>query len=121
MPELQRLFVTHVHELIATTVGATRDGRAIVERPGTRTVRLRPIMADMNVNLSDFDRRAPWSHGANASSSSVCCRLPPSRHCRRQHAGTVLRLPCRRPTGDDPYCINIDFPTRLSLPAPGRR
>jgi hypothetical protein len=66
MPELQRLFVTHVHELIATTVGATRDGRAIVERPGTRTVRLRPIMADMNVNLSDFDRRAPWSHGANA-------------------------------------------------------
>jgi len=54
-PELQRLVVTHIHDLIAATVGATRDGRAIAEGRGIRAARLRAIMADTTANLADCD------------------------------------------------------------------
>jgi AraC-like DNA-binding protein len=54
-PELQRLVVTHIHDLIAATVGATRDGWAIAEGSGIRAARLRAIMADITANLYDCD------------------------------------------------------------------
>jgi mutator family transposase len=54
-PELQRLVVTHIHDLIAATVGATRDGWAIAEGCGIRAARLRAIMADITANLYDCD------------------------------------------------------------------
>jgi AraC-like DNA-binding protein len=53
--EIQRLVVTHIHDLIAATVGATRDGWAIAEGRGIRAARLRAIMADINANLGDCD------------------------------------------------------------------
>lgn len=53
--ELQRLVVTHIHDLIAATVGATRDGRMIAEERGIRAARLRAIMADIAANLGDCD------------------------------------------------------------------
>lgn len=54
-PELQRLVVTHIHDLIAAIVDATRDGRASAERCGIRAARLRAIMADITANLGDCD------------------------------------------------------------------
>jgi AraC-like DNA-binding protein len=54
-PELQRLVVSHMHDLIAATIGATRDGRAIAEGRGIAAARLRLIMADINANLGDSD------------------------------------------------------------------
>ena len=54
-PELQRLVVTHIHDLIAAIAGATRDGWAIAQGRGIRAARLRAIMADINVNLGDCD------------------------------------------------------------------
>jgi len=51
-PELQRLVVTHIYDLIAATVGATRDGLAIAGGRGIRAARLRAIMADIATNLS---------------------------------------------------------------------
>jgi len=54
-PELQRLVVTHIHDLIAATVGATRDGWAIAEGRGIRAARVRSIMADITANLGDCD------------------------------------------------------------------
>jgi AraC-like DNA-binding protein len=54
-PELQRLAVTHMHDLIAATIGATRDGRAIAEGRGIAAARLRSIMTDINANLADGD------------------------------------------------------------------
>jgi AraC-like DNA-binding protein len=54
-PELQRLAVTHMHDLVAATIGATRDGRAIAEGRGIAAARLRAIMADINANLGDGD------------------------------------------------------------------
>jgi AraC-like DNA-binding protein len=54
-PELQRLAVTHMHDLIAATIGATRDGRAIAEGRGIAAARLRSIMADISANLGHDD------------------------------------------------------------------
>jgi AraC-like DNA-binding protein len=54
-PELQRLAVTHMHDLIAATIGATRDGRAIAEGRGIAAARLRSVMADISANLGDGD------------------------------------------------------------------
>ena len=53
--ELQRLAVTHMHDLIAATIGATRDGRAIGEGRGIAAARLRAIMTDISANLCDGD------------------------------------------------------------------
>jgi AraC-like DNA-binding protein len=54
-PELQRLAVTHMHDLIAATIGATRDGLAIAERRGIAAARLRSIMTEVSANLGDGD------------------------------------------------------------------
>jgi AraC-like DNA-binding protein len=54
-PELERLAATHIHDLIAATIGATRDGRAIAEGRGIRAARLRAIMVDIEANLGDCD------------------------------------------------------------------
>jgi AraC-like DNA-binding protein len=54
-PELQRLAVSHMHDLVAATVRATRDGRAIAEGRGIAAARLRAIMTDISVHLGDGD------------------------------------------------------------------
>jgi AraC-like DNA-binding protein len=54
-PELQRLAVSHVHDLIVATIRATRDGKAIAEGRGIAAARLQAIMADISSNLGDGD------------------------------------------------------------------
>jgi AraC-like DNA-binding protein len=54
-PELQRLVATHIHDLIAVAVGATRDGHAIAKERGIRAARLRAIISDITANLRDCD------------------------------------------------------------------
>src|ERR1700731_130245 len=54
-PELQRLAVTHMHDLIAATIGATRDGRAIAGRRGIAAARLEAIMTDIRAHLGGGD------------------------------------------------------------------
>jgi AraC-like DNA-binding protein len=54
-PELQRLVVGHMHDLMAATFGATRDGRAIAEGRGIAAARLRAIMTDIRAHLGDGD------------------------------------------------------------------
>jgi AraC-like DNA-binding protein len=44
-----------MHDLIAATIGATRDGLAIAERRGIAAARLRSIKADIIANLADGD------------------------------------------------------------------
>jgi AraC-like DNA-binding protein len=57
-PELRGLAATHIHELIAATVSATRDSLAIAEGRGIRAARLRAIKADICANLGDCDLTA---------------------------------------------------------------
>jgi AraC-like DNA-binding protein len=54
-PELQRLAVSHVHDLVALSVGATRDAQAVAEGRGARAARLRAIMTDIAENLGQSD------------------------------------------------------------------
>ena len=54
-PELQRLAVSHMHDLMAAIVAATRGGRAIAEGRGIAAARLRAIMIDIRAHLGDGD------------------------------------------------------------------
>jgi len=52
-PELCNLVVTHVHDLMAMGIGATRDGSAIALQRGVRAARLQAVKADIRTNLRD--------------------------------------------------------------------
>jgi AraC-like DNA-binding protein len=52
-PELRHCGVSHVHDLIAMALGATRDGAAIANDHGVRAARLKAIKADILENLGN--------------------------------------------------------------------
>ena len=54
-PELQRLAISHMHDLMAAIIAATRGGRAIAEGRGIAAARLRAIMIDIRAHLGDGD------------------------------------------------------------------
>jgi len=54
-PELCRTVVPHVYDLVALTIGATRDAAAIAEGRGGRAARLRVIKSDIVENLGRSD------------------------------------------------------------------
>jgi AraC-like DNA-binding protein len=54
-PELQRAAVTHVHDLLAVTIGATRDATRVAEVRGMRAARLQAIKEDIAGNLEHGD------------------------------------------------------------------
>jgi len=63
-PELGRLVVAHVYDLVALTIGATRDAAAVAQGRGVRAARLRAIKADIaeNVRHSDLSVAAIAAH-----------------------------------------------------------
>jgi AraC-like DNA-binding protein len=54
-PELQRLTVSHMQDLIAASIATTRGGRAIAEGRGIAAARLRAIMMDIDAHIGDGD------------------------------------------------------------------
>lgn len=54
-PELQHAVATHIHDLCALAIGATRDAAEIAEGRGLRAARLRAIKADIVQHLRDGD------------------------------------------------------------------
>ena len=52
---LQRLFVSHVHDLIALAVGASRDGEEALRHCGMRAARLHAIKQDVGRHLDQGD------------------------------------------------------------------
>ena len=54
-PELRRLVVSHIHDLAALVIGATRDAEAVAQGRGARAARLRAIMVDIAENLGRSD------------------------------------------------------------------
>jgi len=54
-PELQRLAVSHMQDLIAATIAATHGGQAIAAGRGIAAARLRAIMTDICSHLGDSD------------------------------------------------------------------
>jgi AraC-like DNA-binding protein len=55
MPEMRQLVVTQLCDLIAVTLGATRDAAAAAEGRGIRVARLRAIKSDIEAHLSRSD------------------------------------------------------------------
>jgi AraC-like DNA-binding protein len=51
-PDLQQLTVAHVYDLVALTLGATRDAAGVAEERGVRAARLRGIKEDVARNLA---------------------------------------------------------------------
>lgn len=54
-PDLLALSVAHIHDLVALTVGATRDATEIAKGRGVRAARLRAIVADIAANAASRD------------------------------------------------------------------
>jgi AraC-like DNA-binding protein len=54
-PELRRLAATHVHDLVAMAIGATRDGAAIAKERGVQAARLAAVKADIMARAGDHD------------------------------------------------------------------
>jgi AraC-like DNA-binding protein len=54
-PELRHLAVTHVHDLLALVLGATRDGAAIDRERSVKAARLAAIKADITAHLGRRD------------------------------------------------------------------
>jgi AraC-like DNA-binding protein len=52
-PELRRLAASHVHDLLALAIGASRDAAAIAEGRGVRVARLHAIKADITAHLGE--------------------------------------------------------------------
>jgi AraC-like DNA-binding protein len=51
--ELRHEIVAHIHDLIAMTIGATRDATAMAQGRGVRAARLRAIKTDIRKNLAN--------------------------------------------------------------------
>jgi len=54
-PDLRRLVVTQMYDLVAASIGATQEGAAIAEGRGLRAARLRAIKDDILENLGNSD------------------------------------------------------------------
>lgn len=54
-PELQHLVVTHVIDLAALVIGATRDGGVVAEERGLAAARLAAVKADVGERIGEFD------------------------------------------------------------------
>jgi AraC-like DNA-binding protein len=52
-PELRQLAVTHIHDLIAMALGATRDGAAIAHARGLRAARLQAVKSNILENIGN--------------------------------------------------------------------
>ena len=57
-PQLRRLVVSHIQDLVAATVAAIRSSQAIPEGRAIAAARLRAIMADISAYLGDCDLNA---------------------------------------------------------------
>jgi AraC-like DNA-binding protein len=54
-PAVQRLSVTHIHDLLALALGSTRDAAAVAGGRGLRAARLKAVKADIAANLTSRD------------------------------------------------------------------
>ena len=74
-PELRHLVTTHVHDLVALAVGATRDGAAQAVSRGLSAARLVAIKADIVANLSRRDLSLDFIAGRHGLSARHIRRL----------------------------------------------
>jgi AraC-like DNA-binding protein len=93
--ELRRLAVHHVHDLVALSIGATRDAAEIAAGRGLRAARMRAIKADIAQNLAG---------DVTTAALSARHRLSP-RYIRRLFEGENTSL-SRFVLGQRLTCVN---------------
>jgi AraC-like DNA-binding protein len=54
-PELAHSIATHINDLVALAIGATRDGAELASGRGVRAARLRAVKANILANLASFE------------------------------------------------------------------
>jgi AraC-like DNA-binding protein len=74
-PELRHLIVSHIHDLVAVAVGATRDAGEMASRRGMRAARLAAIKADIAKNISRHELSTEWMASRHRMSPSSVRRL----------------------------------------------
>jgi AraC-like DNA-binding protein len=74
-PEFRQLFATHVHDLVALAIGATRDAAEIASGRGLRAARFAAISADIAKNINRHDLSAEWVAPRHGVSPSTVRRL----------------------------------------------
>lgn len=74
-PEYRQLFATHVHDLVALAIGATRDAAEIASGRGLRAARFAAITADITKNIDRHDLSAEWIARRHLVSPSTVRRL----------------------------------------------
>jgi AraC-like DNA-binding protein len=55
IPQMRQLIAVQLCDLVAVTLGATRDGAAVAERRGIRAARLSAIKSDIEAHLANGD------------------------------------------------------------------
>jgi AraC-like DNA-binding protein len=74
-PEFRHLIATHVHDLVALAIGATRDAGEIASGRGLRAARFAAITADIARNIDRHDLSAEWVAPRHRVSPSTVRRL----------------------------------------------
>jgi AraC-like DNA-binding protein len=74
-PELRHLAITHVYDLLAVALGATRDAAEIASGRGLRAARFAAITADIAKNIDRHDLSAEWVAPRHRVSPSTVRRL----------------------------------------------
>jgi AraC-like DNA-binding protein len=74
-PEFRHLIATHVHDLVALAIGATRDAAEIATGRGLRAARFAAITADIAKNIDRHNLSAEWVAPRHRVSPSTVRRL----------------------------------------------
>ena len=93
-PEIEHLVVTHVHDLVALVIGASRDAAAIAAGRGVRVARYAAIKADIAARLGDQALARRLSGGAPGHNAAL---RPDAVRGRRHHVHALRAQPAARP------------------------
>ena len=72
-PELQRCIVDHIYDLVAATIGGTRDAIALAKERGIPAARLSAIKSDIRENLVSRDLSIEMICARHGISPRACC------------------------------------------------
>ena len=77
-PDLQRIAVAHIYDLLAVALGATRDAAEIAHGSGMRAARLRSAKAFLmrNIGRQDLSPDLVAKHSGLRRVISICCSRP---------------------------------------------
>ena len=97
-PQMRQLVVAQLCDLIAVTLGATRDAQALADGRGIRAARLTTIKIDIEAHLQTAICRPPRSRRARAfrTATSASCSKARGRRFRNSccFGGSLARIAC---------------------------